>query len=120
VQYQKIKASFERYVQYKLWYLISQLIRNKQLSYDEFKSFEWFMKSKINFLRDYIKGGLDESTISDLLTIYYTFLKIHHICQKEFKKASWMFVYDLSDDEWKMLREMSHKLDAILSTMSVS
>jgi hypothetical protein len=45
------------------------------------------MHKKIEFLRNYIKGGMSEEVIQDLSLIYYTFLKIHHICQKEYKNV---------------------------------
>lgn len=108
-----------RYVQYKLWYLITQLIRSKKIDYTAFKEVEWFMHNKIEFLRDYVKGGMDEVLIEDLSLIYYTFLKIHHICQKEYKNVEWVYVYNLKDDEEKLLKDMSIRLDAILSGLTV-
>jgi len=108
-----------RYVQYKLAYLIIQLIKTNKINYLEFKELEGFIHKKIEFLRDYVKGGMPEAVVQDLSLIYYTFLKIHHICQKEYKNVEWVYIYQLFDDETKMLKEMLDKLNWLLKDLSV-
>jgi hypothetical protein len=109
-----------RYVQYKLAYLIIQLIKTNKIAYKDFKELEWFMHKKIEFLRNYVKWGMSEHIIQDLSIIYYTFLKIHHICQKECRNTEGEYIYHLKWDKEKMLKEMLMKLDTILSELAIS
>jgi hypothetical protein len=114
-----VKMGPLRYVQYKLAYLIVQLIRNHKISYNDFKTLEWFIHKKIEFLRNYVKWWMSEAIIQDLSLIYYTFLRIHHTCQKEYKNVEWMYIYQLKNDEEKILKEMLIRLHKILSELTV-
>jgi hypothetical protein len=54
-----------------------------------------------------------------LQTIYYTFLKIHHICQKEYKDTEGHFIYELTPDDSKLLQDMTRELYALINTLKV-
>lgn len=108
-----------RYIQYKLSYLLTNIIAENKVAYEDFKEIGGFIHNKIEFLRNFIKGWIDESQIQEISYIYYTFLKIHHICQKEYKNIEGVYIYYLKEDEEKILREMLLKLNGILSQLTI-
>lgn len=109
-----------RYVQYKFCFLIVQLLRTQQINYKDLIWMNPFISDKIELIRNFIKWGIDESKITDLRTTYYTFLKIHHICQKEYRNSENGFTYMFDTCESKLLREMTKTLSEIIQTLRVS
>lgn len=76
-----------RYLQYQIMQIIIDLVRNWSLGRTDLTNIHWFVKDKIEFLRNFDTMPTNEAYLNDLVHAYYYFLRIHHILQKKYKSV---------------------------------